>query len=153
MHADDNLIGHVTTIVRDGTLVIANTHNFATNGTMGVDVSVAGLRALTLKGSGIIEAVNVDAPALTVTLPGSGLLRVSGTVERLDVSLGGSGDAQLEGLVASDVHAVVSGSGRILVQATRSLDAAVSGSGAIVYTGSPAHVTSNVSGTGAITPG
>ena len=91
VHADDNLIGHVTTIVRDGTLVIANTQNFATNGTMGVSVSVAGLRALTLKGSGIIEAVNVDAPALTVTLPGSGLLRVSGTVERLDVSLGGSG--------------------------------------------------------------
>ena len=86
-------------------------------------------------------------------LAGSGVLRASGTATRLDVTLSGSGDAQLEQLAARDVHAVVTGSGRILVTTTKSLDAAVPGSGVIVYSGNPAHVTTNVTGSGAVTRG
>jgi len=55
--------------------------------------------------------------------------------------------------IARDVHAVVSGSGRILVRATNSLDAAVPGSGAIIYSGNPAHVTTSITGNGAVTAG
>jgi DNA-binding NarL/FixJ family response regulator len=50
----------------------------------------------------------------------------SESVTRLDVSLGGSGDAQL---VARDVHAVLAGSGRIVTHATDILQASVPGSG------------------------
>jgi hypothetical protein len=39
------------------------------------------------------------------------------------------------------------------VTATTSLDAAVPGTGAIIYGGSPSRVTTNVTGTGAITCG
>jgi hypothetical protein len=45
----------------------------------------------------------------------------------------------------------VSGSGSIFVTATKSLDASVSGSGAILYVGSPKQVTKSVTGSGAIT--
>ncbi len=44
-------------------------------------------------------------------------------------------------------------SGLIVVTATGSLDAAVRGSGAIVYHGDPKHVTQNVTGSGSITTG
>ena len=71
----------------------------------------------------------------------------------LDVSLSGSGDAQLGELSARSVHAVVGGSGRIVTTATDTLDAAVPGSGAVVYGGAPTHVTSNVTGSGAVIPG
>jgi hypothetical protein len=47
----------------------------------------------------------------------------------------------------------VSGSGSIFVTATKRLDASVSGSGAILYAGSPPNVTSNITGSGAITGG
>jgi len=60
---------------------------------------------------------------------------------------------QLTRLVASDVRADVSGSGSIFVTATKRLDASVSGSGAILYAGSPPNVTSNITGSGAITGG
>ena len=60
---------------------------------------------------------------------------------------------QFTRLVANDVRAVVSGSGSIFVTATKSLDASVSGSGAILYAGSPPNVTSNITGSGAITGG
>jgi Putative auto-transporter adhesin, head GIN domain len=86
-------------------------------------------------------------------LTGSGVLRASGTVTRLDASLTGSGDAQLSDLTARDARAVVSGSGRILVTATHSLSASVPGSGAVVYTGNPEHVTTSSSGSGAVVRG
>jgi hypothetical protein len=78
-------------------------------------------------------------------------VHTSGTVTRLDVSLDGSGNAQLAQLAARDVHAVLSGSGRIVTRATDTLQASVPGSGTIVYTGNPAHVTTSVTGSGTIT--
>jgi hypothetical protein len=45
--------------------------------------------------------------------------------------------AQLSQLTASQVDAVVTGSGLIQVTPTTSLDAAVPGTGAIVYSGNP----------------
>ena len=47
---------------------------------MSVEVSVPSLAAVTLSGSGKISVTGIDAPRLTVTLPGSGALYVSGTV-------------------------------------------------------------------------
>jgi hypothetical protein len=150
--ADDNLIERVTTEVRSGTLVIGNTPgSFSTRSPMSVEVTVPTLDALTLTGSGNVIADDLDADSLTVDLPGSGTLTGSGTATRLDVTVGGSGVVQFTQLVANDVRAAVTGSGSIFVTATKSLDASVSGSGAIVYTGSPQDVTRSVTGSGAIT--
>jgi hypothetical protein len=151
--ADDNLIRRVTTRVLGDRLVVGTTGSFATKSPMRVEVTVPSLRSLTLSGSGILVAEGVDAKSLDVSLPGSGVLRASGTAGKLRVSLGGSGDAQLAGLAAKDVTAVLGGSGRILVQALDSLDASVSGSGVVMYSGNPQHVTSTVTGSGAIIRG
>ena len=151
VRGDDNLIHLITAQVQAGTLVIGNTGNFAAKSPMSVKITVPSLERLTLSGSGTLRADSVQARRLTVTLSGSGVVRVSGTVTRLDVSLDGSGDVQLGQLLARDVRAVLTTSGRIVVTATNSLDAAVRGSGAIVYGGNPAHVTTRVTGNGAIT--
>lgn len=154
VHADANLLGRITTQVRAGNLVIGNTgKSITTRSPMSVDVNVPSLEALTLTGSGVITATGIDTPSLIVRLPGSGVLRATGTATRLDVVLGGSGDAQLEWLAARDAHAVVSGSGRIVLNATHSLDASVPGSGAVVYSGDPVHVTTSVTGAGTVTAG
>ncbi|MGZ4319722.1 MAG: head GIN domain-containing protein [Gaiellaceae bacterium] len=154
VHADDNLLGRVTTDVRGGSLVIGNRPgSFITKSPMRVDVHVPSLEALTLNGSGIISATGVKTPSLTMAISGSGVLRVSGNATRLDVRLSGSGDAEAAQLVARDVHAVVRGSGRILVTATERLDASVPGSGAIIYSGEPSHVTTSISGSGTVLRG
>jgi len=153
VRADSNLIDHVTTQVVAGTLVIGDTGNFTTRTPMSVDVSVPSLTALSLSGDGQISVTGVNAPQLTVTVSGSGLLSAAGTVTRLDVTISGDGQAQLGQLTARDVQAVVSGSGLIQVTATASLDAAVPGSGSIVYSGNPSQVTTSVTGSGAITRG
>ena len=153
VRADSNLLHRVTTQVHGGTLVIGTTGSITTKSPMSVQISMPSLTALTLSGSGNISAANIQAQRLNVTLPGSGVVHASGTSARLDVSLGGSGDAQLQQLTARYVHAILSGSGRIAVHPTNTLQASVSGSGAIMYSGNPAHVTRSITGSGAITGG
>jgi hypothetical protein len=152
VRADDNLLDRVTTEVQSGKLVIANTPgSFTTNTPMSVVVNVPTLSALTLTGSGNIVANGIHTDSFLVTLPGSGTLTGSGTAKRFDVTVGGSGTVHFTRLVANDVRAIVSGSGSIFITATKSLDASVSGSGAILYTGNPQDVTKSVTGNGAIT--
>lgn len=153
VHADNNLLRHVTTQVASGTLTIGTTGSFTTRSPMSVDVTVPALTAVQLSGSGMMSVTGVKAAHLTVTLPGSGILRASGTVTRLDVALSGSGEALFAPLIAGHVRATVSGSGLIRVTATASLDAVITGSGAITYSGNPAHVATKITGSGAVTPG
>jgi hypothetical protein len=153
VHADSNLVGHVTTRVETGTLVIGDTGSFTTRTPMSVDVSVPSLTALNLSGDGQISVTGISAPRLTVTVSGSGLLSAAGTATRLDVNLSGDGQAQLSQLTARDVRAVLTGSGLIQVAPTTSLDAAVPGTGAIIYSGNPLQVTTSITGTGTVTRG
>jgi len=151
VRADDNLLRHVKTQARAGTLTIWTTGSFTTNSPMSVQISTPSLQALALSGSGAITAGNIQAQRLAVTLSRSGVVRASGTVTHLDVSLGGSGEAQLGQLAARDVHAILKGSGRIVTRATDTLQASVPGSGTIIYSGHPAHVTTRITGSGTVT--
>jgi hypothetical protein len=153
VRGDDNLLSMVTTRVQDGRLAIGTPGSFSTKAPMRVEITVPSLQALTLSGSGIITAADLQARHLTVRLAGSGVVRATGAVTRLDVVLTGSGDVELGQLVARHARAAIEASGRIVVQATDSLDATVRGSGVILYSGGPERVTRNVSGSGAIVGG
>ena len=99
--------------------------------------------ALALRGGG-------SSPGSGIQGSGSGQLSAAGTATRLDVTLTGDGQAQLSQLSARDVHAVLTGAGLIQVTATSSLNAAVPGTGLIMYTGNPSQVVTSVTGTGTI---
>ncbi len=154
VHADSNLLSRVTTQVRSGSLVIGTTPgNLNAKTPMFVDVSVPSLDALTLKGDGNITVTGINSRSVTVVLPGSGNIHATGTTTRLEVTISGEGTALLSQLIARDVKAALSGDGSITLAATHSLKASVSGSGTILYSGNPPHVTTTVSGNGTITPG
>jgi putative autotransporter adhesin-like protein len=142
VYRDDNLVAGVRTKVDSSTLVIANKPgSFTTRTPMRVEVSVPSLSALTLAGSGTINVTGVNQPDFAVLLSGSGVIRVRGRTDVLTVTITGSGSADLGPLIASDVGAVVTGSGQIVVTATHSLDASVLGTGSILYGGNPSDVT------------
>jgi hypothetical protein len=154
VRGDDNLLSRITTQVEDRDLVIGQTPgSLETKSPTRVEVNVPMLDDLTLTGSGILAVTGIEAVNVTLTLSGSGIVRASGTATQLDIDLAGSGEAELRELVARDVNAVVSGSGLLLITATERLDAAVPGSGAILYSGNPADVTTSITGNGAITRG
>lgn len=156
VHADSNLLRRVTTRVRAGSLVIGATPgNLNAKAPMFVAVSVPSLDALTLQGAGNITVTGINSRSLTFELPGSGNIDATGTTTRLDVTISGEGSAFLGQLVARDAKAALSGDGIIMLTATHSLNASISGggSGTILYSGRPPHLTTTVTGHGVILPG
>ena len=137
-----------------GTLVIDNEEGSYTASTpMRVEITVPSLDEVTLSGSGAVSVSDVVARRADRQPVGQRRRDASGTADRVAVTVSGSGDAQLGAVVARDARAVVSGSGRIVLNATESLDASVPGSGAIVYSGEPEHVSSSITGVGVVTRG
>lgn len=151
--ADDNLVGRVGTTVRRDTLVVSTRGSIEPVVPVTVEVTVPELAAATLSGVGAIDLDGVRATRLRLRLTGVGLVDATGTVERLEASLSGVGEATLGSLVAQDVVATLSGDGRLAVHATRSLEGHLRGAGVIVFAGDPETVTRDISGTGAIVEG
>ena len=154
VHADRNLLRRVTTSVRSGRLVIGTTPgNLSARSPMFVAVSVPALDAVSLRGAGNIAVTGVHSRALRLSMPGNGNIDVTGTTGRLVVRIDGAGTAMLRGLVARDATAAIDGDGTIILTATHSVAARVSGSGTVTYAGHPPHVTQTVTGSGTISPG
>jgi hypothetical protein len=149
--ADDNLVDHISTNVRGGTLVVADHGSFTTKSPMRVAVSIPSLDGVTLSGAGTVTVERVAGAEFTATLSGTGTLVVSGTVERVTAVLTDSGTVALGDLVARDAIARLDGTGTIHVHATSTLDASLTGTGSIVYSGNPT-VTAHNTGTGSIGP-
>lgn len=106
--------------------------------------------SLSLSGSGKID-LKVKVNTLKTSVSGSGKIYLSGTASTFKGSVSGSGRIEASALVAAEVKAAVSGSGQLSVHCDESLTAAVSGSGKIIYKGSPSKKDTKVSGSGKIT--
>lgn len=151
VHADNNLITRVTTQVRSGRLVIGTTPgNITAKSPMFVTVSVPSLDGLTLQGAGNFSVTGINSRTLTVVLSGSGNIDATGTTTKLDVTISGEGNTMMRQLIARDAKAALGGDGSIMLTATHSLTARVSGSGTILYGGNPAYVNQKVTGSGTI---
>jgi hypothetical protein len=154
VHADDNLLSRVTTWVHSGRLVIGSTPgNLSVRSPMFVTVSLPSLDRLRLLGNGNITVERVDSQRLTVSLSGSGNIQATGTAKKLDVEVSGEGTTLLQQLVTRDANAVLTGDGSIMLTATRSLTARISGTGTVVYGGDPSRVSETVTGSGTVAAG
>jgi hypothetical protein len=154
VHADSNLLGRVTTRVRSGELAIGTTPgNLSARTPMYVAVTVRSLERIVLRGAGNISVSGINSERLTVALPGAGNIDAAGSATKLTVNISGAGNVLLHGLIARDARATLAGDGSIVVTATNSLGARITGTGTIAYRGDPRHVTRTISGSGTISPG
>jgi hypothetical protein len=83
---------------------------------------------------------------------GSGDITLAGITGRLRGEIVGSGDLRAQDLAAKEAQVKVTGSGDATVDASEALDASVTGSGDVHYTGKPTQVRKSVTGSGAIEP-
>lgn len=154
IEADDNILPLIETKVYNGQLIISTKSNTSINtaNPVRVDVTMKALKGVTLSGSGNIDVAKMAGDSLTVTLPGSGKITVTGSSTAVNISLPGSGNILCSGLQAKTATVKLSGSGNVEVFASQSLDASILGSGTIRYSGNPAQVKKSVIGSGSITP-
>ncbi|MES2275547.1 MAG: head GIN domain-containing protein [Bacteroidota bacterium] len=106
---------------------------------------------LELKTSGSGDMLGkVNVKTLETGISGSGDIKLSGSAETSTISTNGSGDFSGRDLVTATTMVRISGSGDASVNATQKLDARVSGSGDIRYTGGAKQISSHSSGSGDI---
>ena len=171
--APASVIGDLTSDVVDGVLVLGITPNRQVDGTFSYVLTVPALDGVWLEGSGNVTGSGVLTGDAQVTSSGSGSVTLSDlTLSSLSANISGSGDVTVSGASAGSIvllsgsgdydgsglrtrHSSVSsnGSGHTRVDAADSLDVALSGSGEVVYSGVPAQINRDISGSGDLTAG
>lgn len=149
---DDNLLPHIKSDVRNGTLELGSTistPNLRPTEEIIFKLTVKTLSGLEVSGSGKAEARGVSAERLDIRISGSGDIAAQGTASDLQLGISGSGGFRGEELKTQRTTARISGSGRAVIAVNQTLDATVSGSGSIEYTGAP-QVSEHISGSGSV---
>ncbi len=172
VEAQENLVDLVTTEVRNGIWTIRTREGYSTDKPFVVHISAPVIDAVSIDGSGDVKGqgpfaagkvhlgiqgsgdldMAFTATAVDVAVQGSGDVKLAGTCSDLNAAVQGSGDINARDLKAESARASSTGSGDITVCATKRLNAAVAGSGDVVYTGDPQTVDKQVAGSGEVRP-
>jgi hypothetical protein len=150
--ADDNILPIIETKVEGDTLRIGSKQSYNTRLGVKVKITVPALDGVAVSGSGDIRATGLKAGDLEASVTGSGDVTLNGVVDRLRGQITGSGDLRAGELGAKNVRVTVTGSGDATVRASEELDARVTGSGDVRYSGHPSQVRKSITGSGDIAP-
>jgi hypothetical protein len=112
--------------------------------------SMAGDAEIDIAGSGKINVSSLTAQRLSVDIAGAGDVTAAGTAERLSVGIAGSGDVDLKQLKAVNVSVEIAGSGDVEVASDGEVKADIAGSGDVTVIGS-AKCSLNKAGSGSLT--
>lgn len=149
---DDNILSNIETRVEGDTLRISSKGSYSTSLGVKVNITVPALTGVSITGSGNVQATGLKAGEMEASITGSGDITLSGLADDLRAEIVGSGDLRADELTAKLVRVTVTGSGNAVVRPTGELDARVTGSGNVRYSGQPAQVRKNVTGSGEIGP-
>ncbi|HWM33913.1 MAG TPA: head GIN domain-containing protein [Pseudolysinimonas sp.] len=132
-------------------LVVPRLSQVHVKGSSDVEADFTGADDVTvvIEGSGEVSGTGVAATAVELVIDGSGDIELTGTTDTQRIEVSGSGDIDTAGLVSRATRIEISGSGDAELHVTDTLDAAISGSAEIRYTGDP-RVRSEVSGSGEV---
>jgi hypothetical protein len=176
VEAPDNELNRIVTEVENGVLKIYNKKGswsdwgWSKGKKVAVYVSIKDVNSIGVSGSGNVyfkDGINagnfklrlsgsadvlgrLTAKSLDATISGSGNIKISGSADNATVGVSGSGDYSAKELVTISTAIRVSGSGDASVNVRQKLDASVSGSGDIRYTGGASQVSTATHGSGSI---
>jgi hypothetical protein len=170
IETDDNIMRHIKSEVRNGTLYLdVDDRTVVLPSRLIFTVGVEDLTVVSVSGSGHVEANDIESEQLdlivsgsgkiqlnnlksenlAVKISGSGYVETAGTVANQQIDISGSGKLEGKDLNSNTTTVRISGSGNANVWATDSLDIAVSGSGSVDYYDAP-KLTLSSSGSGEI---
>lgn len=174
IEGEENLLKHVITEVKNGTLSVKTENGINLNTSRGKTIKVTipfkDIEEVSLAGSGDLYSKDqITADEFDVNLAGSGDIRLeivaneieshlagsgditlTGKTRDLELSISGSGDYSCYGLEADNTELTISGSGDAQVVSNAYLKVRVSGSGDVTYKGRPAKEDTKISGSGSV---
>jgi hypothetical protein len=101
-----------------------------------------------VSGSGNIKLSFDKVKEVETSISGSGNIRLSGTAHSVKAHVSGSGNTDCSELVCDDASAGISGSGNVKVNANKSIEARIAGSGNVYYKGSANDIQRHIAGSG-----
>lgn len=114
--AEDNIIGRLTTKVRNGTLVLGAESGALLDPTLPIEVAVEGpsLRQISVQGSGSFACETLSVDELAAHIGGSGEIHLEAVeTDTFEVDIPGSGEVTVDDLTADDVSVTIAGSGDV----------------------------------------
>jgi hypothetical protein len=144
---DPSIIAHIR--LANGSLTWDEDDCFTSDRPIHVRLQGGPVAEWKLSGSGNLVLNAVAQPTLSVDLSGSGAISANGKVDRLNLQISGSADADLSRLAASSASVRVSGSGQAEISPSTEADLRISGSGDIKVHRNPT-IRSHVSGSGSV---
>ncbi|MEJ2707059.1 MAG: DUF2807 domain-containing protein [Anaerolineales bacterium] len=106
---------------------------------------------LAIEAGGAVEMeINaLKSQKLQVKFPGTGQIKLSGKVEKQDISVSGAGAYQAKGLESQTARVRLDGVGKATVWVTGNLEVSINGLGSVEYYGSPT-LSKSVHGLGSV---
>ena len=149
---DDNLIPYIKTEVVKNVLNISMDKNYSTKEGLKVNLNVPNIDEIFIKGSGDVNISDINNDSLLLNIDGSGDIVGYGSSTHLIIIINGSGDVLLKDLKSETTDITINGSGDAQIWASNTMSAVINGSGDIDYYGKPENVTTDINGSGDITP-
>jgi hypothetical protein len=173
IETDPETLEHLKVEVENGRLVLSMKswldHLFHSWKKVTYTVTYTTLNAVSVSGSGKVQAAEIEADSFKFHISGSGSfatkqltardleLRISGsanvdlagTVQHEAMRISGSGKVVARDLVCQTADVSVSGSGDLALNVSEKLDVSISGSASVRYLGSP-KIQQSISGSGSI---
>lgn len=169
IEADEDMITHVITEVKDGTLRIFTKGKSGHVKTLKVYLTFKNLDGISSSGSLVMTGkgtmkfdkldldlsgsadidLQVEADLIHTDMSGSSDIGLSGNVTKMTVAISGAGNLEASDLMVQTFDIEISGSGDANINVARELDVEISGSGAVVYKGNP-NIKKSISGSGSI---
>ncbi|HEX6279327.1 MAG TPA: head GIN domain-containing protein [Pyrinomonadaceae bacterium] len=149
IEADDNLLQHITTEVRNGRLEISLDKRVKTKNPMKVRISAPNIDRIDASGASFVDLSNLKNSELTVDTSGASKINVAGETGKLIVDVSGASRIDAGSLSAQTANVDASGASHVSVNVVNELIADASGASRVTYSGSPS-VTRNTSGAGSV---
>ncbi|WP_420245604.1 GIN domain-containing protein [Roseiterribacter gracilis] len=150
IEAPDSLRPQITTELRDGLVHLGFDGKVPRRTKLKARITVPQMEKLHIAGSGNAEIMGLDGGTFAITIDGSGSVDASGTVERTDIMVRGSGDIDLSSLQTRDPTVRVQGSGNVELGDIASGTARVEirGSGNVTLSGRVDRLETTIAGSG-----
>ncbi|HMQ03549.1 MAG TPA: head GIN domain-containing protein [Pyrinomonadaceae bacterium] len=148
--ADDNLLPHIRTEVRNNILFIETDKRLITGGVLKVIVSAPDIENIETSGASRVNVTGVENRGIRIESSGASKVGLSGETGELFVDINGASSVDSSGLRASTAEVDASGASKATVAATQELKLRASGASKILYSGNAEKIEKRSSGASSI---
>ena len=168
--AQQNILDVLKTELSSGKLEIKTSESISVTEPIQIWITVKTIEDIELNGAGsIVSTTEFNSEKVTADVSGSGKISLVLNSEKFSGDVSGSGDIYLKGKIekgnfeisgSGNIYAVeceidickidINGSGNAKLNVMTELDAGINGSGAVLYSGNPKKVKSDINGSGRI---